>query len=743
MKAEGKEILIGYKRRWQMLLWLEVFLYAVGPAVFVYFLTTGYEWPLIAFLVGFLFAAAVIRPWKLDLQYVSSHIDLELETAEYSTGLLLIPSEGLSGLARLQQQKVEERLNNDIKSIKPQHNLIGTGSVAGIFIALGFLIYQFGPWTYFNSGRQPAGQEEMVTFRSADSVDNTIQPPVLENQQVNIIYPAYTGLGSRTTTKMNIEAVEGSRIAWQIEFDGEVENAQMESMGARYDMEFNGEAFRRRSVLRNSGFYNFRFKDTLGGSYVSDLYSIEVTKDRSPVIEIPNLEQFTSFDFDEDKRLAFETRITDDFGVGEAYIIATVSKGSGESVKFREEQLHFAENVQRGSKDQLLTKRINLDDLKMEPGDELYFYIEATDLKQPQANKARSETYFGVIKDTVSYGVGVEGNLGVDLMPDYFRSQRQLIIDTEKLIGNRNKLSTKEFNATSNNLGFDQKALRLKYGQFMGDEAEGGLAAGSNEIMPGDEDHDNKDPLAEYIHDHDGSNEHNLVEQHDYGEAKAGEGEKDPLEEYLHNHSDPEESTLFADSLKSKLRQALDIMWDAELHLRLNEPEKSLPFQYKALGLIQEIKNSARIYVHRIGFDPPPIKEEVRLTGKIEEVSNYQKREELKKPEKYAAIRGAIKRLEQVIAGGENIGARDRKLFEQAGIELAEIAVEEPGKHLQTLQQLKWLTEERQVDRQVLKDVQRGLLMALPAPEPEPGKGKDYRGKINELLLKELELNDR
>ena len=68
---------------------------------------------------------------------------------------------------------------------------------------------------------------------------------------------------------------------------------------------------------------------------------------------------------------------------------------------------------------------------------------------------------------------------------------------------------------------------------------------------------------------------------------------EDPLEEYLHNHDDPEESTLFTQSLKSKLRQALNQMWDAELHLRLYTPDKSLPFQYKAQKLIQEIKNSA------------------------------------------------------------------------------------------------------------------------------------------------------
>jgi hypothetical protein len=41
--------------------------------------------------------------------------------------------------------------------------------------------------------------------------------------------------------------------------------------------------------LQNSGFYNFRFTDTTGASYVSDLYSIKVIKDRSPEIEIEGL----------------------------------------------------------------------------------------------------------------------------------------------------------------------------------------------------------------------------------------------------------------------------------------------------------------------------------------------------------------------------------------------------------------------------------------------------------------------
>ena len=147
---------------------------------------------------------------------------------------------------------------------------------------------------------------------------------------------------------------------------------------------------------------------------------------------ISGLESFNSFNFDDEKLLNFTSKITDDFGLKEAHIIATVSKGSGESVKFREEKLSFNSSVSRGQKNANLSAKINLDKLKMEPGDELYFYVETSDLKQPNNNIARSDTYFAVIKDTVSDQFAVEATMGVNRMPDYFRSQRQLIIDTKK-----------------------------------------------------------------------------------------------------------------------------------------------------------------------------------------------------------------------------------------------------------------------------------------------------------------------
>lgn len=745
MMASGGKILIGFKKRWHLMLWLEVLLYALGPAILIYFLFFNLIFSIATLILIALLIVIFVKPWKPDLKTVSSYIDQHLDVAEYSTGLLLLPKEQLSDLAKLQQYRVGKELVEKLKTIKPPHHLSRACIVMILCALVGFMGYRYDILDHLQWSQHKEVRPDTIIFKSIDSTTTTRQPK-LESQLLTIQYPAYTGKPSVETSKMEIKAVEGSRLSWRIRFDTEVRSVSMESMGNSYPMKLTDNGYVRTSVLNTSGFYNFKFTDMQETSYTSELYSIEVVKDKKPDIKITDLKQFTSFSYEENKRIIFTTSVTDDFGIAETYIIATVSKGSGESVKFREEKLSFDSKFSRGQKNLSLSKNIDLDQMNMEPGDELYFYIEALDLKHPRPNISRSETFFAVIKDTISDRFAVEGTMGVDLMPDYFRSQRQLIIDTEKLIKDKSKLSEKDFKFKSNELGFDQKVLRLKYGEFMGDESEFGPATQENTAIPEEEDeHDDEghekenDPLAAYTHDHDHENEHNLVPHEEEEDDEKG---NDPLHEYLHNHDDPEESTLFTQSLKSKLRQALNEMWDAELYLRLYTPEKSLPYQYKALKLIQEIKNSARVYVHRIGFDPPPIKEDKRLTGKIDEVSNFRKKEELQLPELYPSIYRTVVRLEQLISNKEVLTDEDRLLFKQAGNELATKAIEDPGKYLKTLQQLKQITEERAISRSILIEVQRGLFYVLPELQPNPSKKKVLTGEINELLLKELQIHD-
>lgn len=742
----GSGAILQFRKRWQRSIYVEILLYAIGFGGFVYLLTQNLPFGIVGLLVSLFVLMYVLKPWRVSSENVVGYIDAHVPQAGFSSGLLLIPSNELSDLSKLQKYRVASQLEPVLSKLRPPHQWNKAALIMLGLLVLGFIgkgIIQ----TFGNSLNGDDSIKDQITFAPKDSLDSTIKIPELTKTNIIIQYPGYTGKGAQTTSIPNIKAVEGSRIIWNLEFEGEVQDVEMDLMGEQMSFTKRGQSYGFTKVLNASGFYSFTFRDRVGNDYVSDLYSLEMIKDEPPLVQIEGLDNYSYFEFEDNKRLQFNTNISDDFGIDDAYIIATVSKGSGESVKFREEKVGFDTKIAKGQKQAQLKKMLDLDALKMDPGDELYFYVEAIDQKAPTANIARSETFFAVIRDTVTDVFAVEGNLGVDLMPDYFRSQRQLIIDTEKLIAERSQISESEFKFRSNELGFDQKQLRLKYGQFMGDETEMQAAPGqaSHEEEDSDDDHDHEEGegnlLDEYTHKHDSENEHNLVEhqEHDHGHDDEGEeAANDPLHEYVHDHGDPEASTLFEKSLKAKLRSALSIMWDAELYLRLYEPEKSLPYQYDALKIIQDIKNSARIYVHRIGFDPPPIKEESRLSGDITEIKNFDKQEEFTYQQTFASTRKAISRLELLIHTKEKFREEDSALFSEAGNELARKAISEPLKYLKVLQGLRDLEKATNRTTDNFKEVQKNLLVVLPEVEKNPTKKVEFQDEINLLYVKEL-----
>lgn len=742
---EGKKIIQQFTIKWQFLQLSVGLVYAIAIGVSVCIITRELFLGIITFVIALGIAIIILRPWQITLDRSSAFLDRYLDTLEDSTTLLLSTPKNLSTIAQLQRHKITERLHRDIKNITPQTQLYKASIIALLIVSVSLFISRF----YIIDGSSATSkipQSEAIIFQSSDSITPSSNVPLLTKQQLTISYPRYTQLAPTTTSSMNVKILEGSKLMWQLGFKDAVKKVEIEGMFS--DMEMNVSstsfedkfAFAKAYIPTISGYYNFKFYDTLGSTYISDMYAIEVFKDKAPEIELTGIAQFTSFEVRDKAVLKFTCKINDDYGVASATIVATVSKGSGESVKFREERLAFDQPVIKGKKVIQLSKRIVLEDLKMDRGDELYFYVETRDQKEPEANITRSETFFAVIKDTISEGFGVEGTLGADLMPDYFRSQRQLIIDTEKLLTERGKFTQETFQSRSNELGFDQKALRLKYGQFMGDEADSGVAITQEHHV---DEESLEDPTKDYRHDHDSENDHNLVEEKSEHTDTHEDGENhSPLENYVHNHDDPEESTLFTASLRSKLKQAMAEMWDAELHLRLADPKNSLPYQYRALKLIQDIKNSARIYVHRIGFDPPPIKEEKRLTGDIDEVSNVFKKGDFSTEDPYEWMRESIHILEKGLTGNSELSEEDKNAFAKAGVQLAQLAVMEPSKYLKTLQHLKWLTEDKQQSKKVWRMVQKGLLKVLPPSELQTSKKASFVGNLEHLFNKELQQRD-
>jgi len=160
------------------------------------------------------------------------------------------------------------------------------------------------------------------------------------------------------------------------------------------------------------------------------------------------------------------------------------------------------------------------------------------------------------------------------------------------------------------------------------------------------------------MHDHDHEEEEGLLMVTKGTEKSTAKDPSRPtwVEELSHNHDDAEVNTFLEISSKGKLRAALSEMWDAELHLRLYDPKTSLPYQHKSLALLQEIKNHARIYVHRIGFDPPAIKEnDFRLQGDLDEINNRTTDLDNAQGDPYTAIKALIETL------GDHVGSNNSK----------------------------------------------------------------------------------
>ena len=152
--------------------------------------------------------------------------------------------------------------------------------------------------------------------------------------------------------------------------------------------------------------------------------------------------------------------------------------------------------------------------------------------------------------------------------------------------------------------------------------------------------------------------------------------------------------SLPSEDIKRELKAALAEMWEAELYLRTYRTEEALPYEYRALRILKVLQQKSRIYVKRIGFEPPPVKpDETRLTGDLDEVPSRKTRQDVRAEVSFPAIREALAVLQRVDqAPEERAGAV--AVLEQAGQELAGVAVEEAGRYLTALRDLRTLIDD-------------------------------------------------
>lgn len=648
-----------------------------------------------------------------------------------SADLMLFEEHELTGLQQLQRIKTIEQFNIIYPSIKLPHHLVRSFVILLISLLVYFIASSFSKSRKININNPiPAGNLQTLN-KGAQSVS-------IRSLSMVIDPPKYTGLKSFASTSLDLHFAEGSTIRWQIEFSGKPKEVKLILLGKdSVNLNYDKDYFLERKIFE-SGFYQIQWSDS-NRIHRSDYYRLEVTADMAPKVELKNLEQFTKLKYTTLNPFTVSSTLSDDYGMTDAILIATVSKGSGESVKFREEKLRFTSPQKISGRSVIASRSLDLKKLGLEPGDELYFYAEAWDNKSPVPNHARTETFFVAIQDTTTEITSVDSGLGVNLMPEYFRSQRQIIIDTEKLLRDKKRIGPLEFKSTSNELGYDQKVLRLRYGQFLGEEDEAGI--GQEAARP---DESREDVTKQFGHVHDTKNEHNLVQPNkEPEELKNSEEKEDPTKAFTHSHDNAEEATFFIQSMKAKLKAAVTIMWDAELYLRLYEPEKSLPYQYKALNLLKEISNDSRIYVHRSGFDPPPLKEDKRLTADLSEIITNTNSHLINSAQEYPAIRQALTVVEKLQAEkASTVAEENRVALFKAGQELSALAAEKPLVYLKSLSLLKLLSDGQlspdQMENALIR-IRKTFWEVLPHQFSNPNKRSSSSTKLDQEFLRSFE----
>ncbi|MCW3090263.1 MAG: hypothetical protein JWP81_1332 [Ferruginibacter sp.] len=618
---------------------------------FAYVVTSGLHkffgislwWTIPVSFVAFIVLLFLDRSWKITEREVARSLNSKYPVLEESAELLLQPFPDLPFLQQLQATKTEQALQ-----------AIPTPVCACSKFSFRVLI--FGVALMFGIGLTLVPDESIKkntsqSYLPAKPVRIEKLPAAISAVTVRIFPPAYTARPSRSQDQMNFSAEEGATVQWQIKTSSAIKNiffifndsktVALTPLNKEHTLWSAGK------VLDAPGFYQLKM-DTV----ISELYTMEMVKDQLPTISIQTPKPNTLIDFGQPKKLVLNALVTDDYGIKNAAVFATISTGRGEGVKFAQQQINFEGAFGSQLSKYQLRKMIDLAALGMQPGDELYFYVKAIDSK---LQEKRSDIYIVSIADTAQL-MSMEGLLnGIPIKPEYFRSQRQIIIESEQLIKDKNKIGKEVFRNRSNNLGIDQKLLRLRYGKFLGEENE------SNEDQEVG----------------------TIADGKDFGNAEK------ILDAYTDKHDDAETVDFFEISTKNQLKATLTEMWNAELKLRVFKPEEALPYEYKALRLLKDLQQKSRAYVAKTSIATTPLKPEKRLTAELDKIIQPFRQITIQQNnQKEEAIRTALSILEQLKKHGD-ISVQSASVLQKVSQQLANKAVASPAEYLPALQALK------------------------------------------------------
>ena len=568
---------------------------------------SGFDVACVVGTVGALLCAGVAtaRARRLDTRWLQRGLDAS-GASQDSADLLFAQPPALNPLQQRQRERVLAQLQRAMPDLRPRWPralLLGNGMGALLMAAL-----VLGWPASGGAGAAPAPPS-----RPAQQEDAALQ---LQSTRLRVQAPAYTGQPARVQNSLEAKVAAGSQLAWSLRFDRAPRAAWLQFHdGRRVPLSRQDDVWQAQDVARTPVLYRVVTEPALAQTR---LYRLDVVPDRAPTVRVIEPADSLVLATPGQQRWAVRFEASDDHGVAaQATLSITVTQGSGENITF------VRRTVPLSGSGSATARRfghvLDLSAVGAQPGNDVIVQLEVRDNHIPRAQTGRSNSIILRLPSREAVlGAELEGRIK-KAMPAYFRSQRQIIIDAQALIAQQRRLDADTFVKRSDAIGVDQRILRLRYGQFLGEESEGAPKPPPTDDLPtsdvptGDAHAD--DPAPEAAQGADAHDDHDHEASGGTGSAPVFGRADNVLAEYGHTHDHAEAATLLDPQTRATLKAALDQMWSSEGELRQGRPQQALPYANRALALIKQVQQAERIYLARVGPELPPIDEGRRLRG--------------------------------------------------------------------------------------------------------------------------------
>ncbi|MEM9171534.1 MAG: hypothetical protein AAGA84_02395 [Pseudomonadota bacterium] len=539
-------------------------------------------WGMCAWLLAIVVTDVLRARRRVTASRLALHLNRRFESLQHSTGLLL--SAPVSAVGQLQRDRVRVALTALLeRKVIRRPNVSASLGLFALCLLLAAVLVNV-PWL-------SATILDQVLRPSVAKTDTLVT--VVESVIVDVRPPAYTGLNAYALNSPDVVVPEGSSLRLTVDAPGESEHLMANLQSSGEQLLYQGVHSGR---WQSSWFeaaaqvYTLNAGDrTLNVVGVGLTHSVTTIPDTPPEITFhsPQVRRYVMDANRSSVPVEVELQLQDDYGLASVDMVITRAEGEGEQVSFAERRIPWLSYDQLDIDRATIRRTIEPTMLDMSPGSEVYVHFEVTD-HRPQANVATSASLqFLWPKSDATLSVTLDNRV-VDVVPEFFRSQRQIIIDSEALLAKATQITERAFAFRAQSLAFNQSALRLRYGAFLGEEQGGEPIAGAEVLGAG-----------HYAGD---GHDHSQEELAFFASREAFDDAQAAIEPYAHTHDQEEAATLFDEQTRDLLRRALRAMWASERQLRQFEVRASLPHQYEALDLIKRVQRRSRVFAARVGF---------------------------------------------------------------------------------------------------------------------------------------------